>query len=273
MPLLTFIIPVRHQDNARDWPTLKANLAQTMASVAAQTHADWHGIVVANHRADLPPLPAGFEAERVDFSPNILHDRGSSSRDDFLDAFRIDKGRRVLAGMLAARESRYFMIVDDDDFVSNRLANYVSQNNGPVGWKIERGYAWTDGGRILYRLDDFNHVCGTSLIIRSDIYDLPQNAQDADRDFVMQMLGSHHGVDKLLASKGTPLTPLPFRGAIYRVGHAGSHSRTPGIMRRFVFAPGWPGRPLTLARNVSRLRPVSIGIQQEFSGPPDERRI
>ena len=33
MSLVTFIIPVRHQDNARDWGLLKANLTQTVASI------------------------------------------------------------------------------------------------------------------------------------------------------------------------------------------------------------------------------------------------
>ncbi len=51
MPLLTFVIPVRHQDNAPDWARLSANLAQTLASIAAQSHSDWQGVVVANEGA------------------------------------------------------------------------------------------------------------------------------------------------------------------------------------------------------------------------------
>lgn len=266
MTLLTFIIPVRHQDNARDWGRLRANLAQTLASVAAQDHGDWRGIVVANEGADLPPLPPGFLAERVGFPPNTMHEMGTSGRDAFLDAFRIDKGHRVLAGMLAARDSRYFMIVDDDDFVSRRLARHVALFDGGPGWVLRHGYAWTDGGRLLYAHDDFNHICGTSLIIRSDIYALPASAQDADPQFVTDMLGSHHGVNALLAHRGKPLAPLPFRGAIYRVGHAGSHSRTPGIVRRFVLRGRWHRHPLALARNTTRLRPLNRHLRCEFFG-------
>ncbi|MGO7360364.1 galactosyl transferase, partial [Rhizobium ruizarguesonis] len=46
MTLVTFIIPVRHQENARDWSRLKANLTQTVASISKQTNGDWRGIIV-----------------------------------------------------------------------------------------------------------------------------------------------------------------------------------------------------------------------------------
>ena len=83
--LLTFIVPVRHQANARHWPELKQRLAQTLASIASQDHADWRGIVVANWGADLPEMPAGFEVERVDFAPNTLHELGNATKEQFYE--------------------------------------------------------------------------------------------------------------------------------------------------------------------------------------------
>ena len=65
MSPLTFIIPVRHQDNARDWALLKANLTQTAASIASQTHPGWRALVVANEGADLPDLPAGSRSRAL----------------------------------------------------------------------------------------------------------------------------------------------------------------------------------------------------------------
>ncbi len=129
MTLVTFIIPVRHQDNARDWSLLKANLMQTIASISNQTNDDWRGIIVANEGADLPDLPERFGVERVTFPPNDMHELGKAGNmEDFYDAFRADKGRRVLMGMLRARDSRFFMIVDDDDFVSARIVQHASEN-------------------------------------------------------------------------------------------------------------------------------------------------
>ena len=84
MSLVTFIIPVRHQDNARNWSLLKANLAQTIASISNQTHDDWRGIIVANEGADLPDLPQRFSVERVSFPPNDMHERGKAGNvEDF----------------------------------------------------------------------------------------------------------------------------------------------------------------------------------------------
>lgn len=267
MPVLTFVIPVRHQANAPDWARLKANLGQTVASIAAQANNDWQAVIVANHGADLPSLPGGFIVERVDFPPNSLHERGSSSETDFYNAFRFDKGRRVLRGMLATRDSRYFMIVDDDDFVSAQLTGHVARHNGENGWKIDKGYVWNDGGSLLYAHGSFNKVCGTSLIVRSDLYALPRSFEDADPHYMMSMLGSHHSVAETLAGLGHPLLPLPFRGAVYRVANAGSHSQTPGILRKYVFKNGKFWRhPKDFLTCVAHLRLVNGEIRREFFG-------
>lgn len=266
MSLVTFIIPVRHQDNARDWGLLKANLTQTVASISNQTNADWQGIVVANEGADLPDLPAGFSVVRVTFPPNVLHEIDKANIEDVYDAFRADKGRRVLAGMLAARDSGFFMIVDDDDFVSARIVQHVADNRGANGWTIDRGYIWDDGGKILLGYDDFSHLCGTSLIVRAALYDLPERFEDASLDWIKSMLGSHVRIADILAGNGTPLAPLPFRGAVYRVGHAGSHSKAPSLLVKYFLSWEALKRPRRLLRNLGKLRLVDGGARREFFG-------
>ena len=266
MTTLTFLIPVRHPENSRDWSRLKANLAQTVRSIAAQTHSDWRGIIIANEGSDLPPLPSRFSVEWVQFSPNLRHEKVGKSTDDFLDAFRIDKGRRVLKGMLGARDSRFFMIVDDDDFVSARITQYVADHSNANGWVIDRGYVWDDGGKILYRHRHLNRLCGTTLIIRSDLYGLPPDFESATSDYIMSMLGSHRMIGPMLAKRSAPLAALPFPGAIYRVGHSGSHSQTPSILKKFVFNKELLLRPHQLAVNILRLRRVTTAIKREFFG-------
>ncbi len=269
MTLVTFIIPVRHQANARNWSLLKTNLAQTVASIANQSHGDWRGIIVANEGADLPARPGRFDVEWANFPPNDLHERGQAGNvEDFRDAFRIDKGRRVLQGMLRARDSRFFMIVDDDDFVSARLVQYVAEHPNRNGWIINRGYIWDHGGKLLLGYDDFNHVCGTSLIIRSDLYGLPAKLEDASPDWIKSMLGSHHRINEVLAERGTPLAPLPFHGAVYRVAHAGSHSQTPGLLRRFFLNRRALKQPKLWLRNLCSLRLVGTATRREFFGGP-----
>lgn len=266
MTTLTFLIPVRHPDNSPDWSRLKANLAQTVASIAAQTNGDWRGIVIANAGADLPPLPERFSVEWVHFPPNSRHEKSGGSTQDFLDAFRIDKGRRVLMGMLRARDSRFFMISDDDDFVSARIVQFVADHPQANGWTIDCGYVWDDGGKILYRHHRLNHVCGTTLIIRSDLYGLPATFEAATPEYIKTMLGSHRNIASILAERGTPLASLPFPGAIYRVGHSGSHSQTPPILKKYVFNREVMLRPHLFVRNLLRLRSVDTAARQEFFG-------
>lgn len=266
MPLVTFIIPVRHQDNARDWSQLKAKLVQTVASITNQTHDDWRCVIVANEGADLPDLPDRVEVERVTFPPNVLHEMGAASEEEVLDAFRADKGRRVLMGMLRARDSRFFMIVDDDDFVSNRLVQYLSENRDANGWMIERGYMWDDGGKLLLECDEFNHICGTSLIVRADLYEVPERFEEASLDWIKSMLGSHVRIAGILSRRGTPLEPLPLRGAIYRVGHAGSHSNAPSLWVRYFFSRQALKRPRRLLRNLVKIRPLTDAVRREFFG-------
>jgi hypothetical protein len=55
--MLTFVIPVRHQDSMDDWQGVQHRLSETLHSVSAQTVDDWQCVVVANEGALLPPLP------------------------------------------------------------------------------------------------------------------------------------------------------------------------------------------------------------------------
>jgi hypothetical protein len=264
--LVTFIIPVRHQDNARDWNALKANLTQTMASISNQTSDEWRAVIVANEQADLPALPERFEVERVSFPPNDMHERGDADLEDFLEAFRFDKGRRVLKGMLRARDSRFFMIVDDDDFVSARLVAHAARNTDANGWVINRGYVWNDGGRLLLQHEEFNRLCGTSLIIRSDLYALPERFDDASCEWIKAMLGSHVRIAGILADGGTPLATLPFRGAVYRVAHTGSHSTAPSLLRTYFLSAGALRRPRQLLGNALKIRLLNGALKREFFG-------
>ena len=266
--LLTFIIPIRHPANAKDWAALKANLAQTVESIAAQSDPSWRGFVVANSGADLPPLPSGFSVVHVDFPPNTLHDKGSAPLEQVYQAFRLDKGRRVLAGLIAARPQGHVMIVDDDDFVSNRLVSYVAQNPGHNGWFLRQGYVWSPGNSLVYRDEDFYHMCGTSLIVRADLYAIPARIEDATADYIARMLGSHVQIAPALAAAGHPLEPLPFPGAVYRIGHPGAHSKSWGLIGKCLL-PGLTRGPLEFIRRLSRLYRLSPGMRQEFFGARD----
>ena len=68
--VLTFVIPVRHPNNARNWHQVKQQLSETVLSISRQLDEGWKAVIVANQGADLPSVPEGFEVKRVDFEPN-----------------------------------------------------------------------------------------------------------------------------------------------------------------------------------------------------------
>lgn len=266
--VLTFIIPLRHPENSRDWPALKRRLAQTFRSIAGQDDSRWRAIVVANEGSDLPELPANFELKQVRFPPNPMFEQGNNTREDFLDSCRLDKGRRVLAGILQADRSGYSMVVDDDDFVSCRLTSFAAGRLGENGWYMEKGYIWGDGGKLIYEYADFWKFCGTSHIVRTALYDLPATVAASDPDYLKRIFGSHVFVRGYLEARGKPLEPLPFAGAIYRIGHAGAHSRSPGLVRQVFFKREILKNPLKLAQRFSRLRLLDAAVRQQFWGQP-----
>jgi len=264
--LLTFIIPVRHHANSRDWPQLVAYLRETVGSLERQECAEWRCVIVANEGSELPSFSSRVTIHRVDFPPNPHHDPGSTDLESFRDAVRLDKGRRVLAGMRRAGPTDYFMTVDDDDYVSSRVAGFVAQARGEPGWFLRDGYVWTTGGRLLYRHDNFNHYCGTSHIVRRDLFDLGVGDDEAGVAYVKKMLGSHIAIAETLARSGTPLLQLPFPGAVYRIGHANAHSQSPSLLRHFLLNRSRLTNPRSLLLSLRRFRLRTVRANREFFG-------
>jgi hypothetical protein len=266
--MLTFIIPLRHPQNSPDWPALKRRLSQTIRSIAAQDDPRWRAIIVANEGADLPELPSNFKVVAVKFPPNPMFEQGNNDREAFLDSCRVDKGRRVLTGVLQADRGGFSMVVDDDDFVSCRLARFAADHPEESGWYIQNGYIWGDGGKLIYEYPDFWKFCGTSHIVRTALYELPATLEDADSSYLRKIFGSHVFVRGYLEARGKPLEPLPFLGAVYRIGHTGAHSRSPGLIRQVFVKREILKNPLKLAQRFSRLRLLNAEVRQQFWGSP-----
>jgi hypothetical protein len=266
--VLTFIVPLRHPKNSPDWQALKRRLAQTIRSIAGQDDERWRAIIVANEGSDLPELPDKFELKQVSFPPNPMFEQGDNDREVFLDSCRLDKGRRVLAGILEADRSGYSMVVDDDDFVSCRLTSFAAERLEGNGWYMQKGYIWGDGGKLIYEYADFWKFCGTSHIIRTALYELPASVEDSDPQYLRKIFGSHVFVRDYLLARRKPLEPLPFAGAIYRIGHAGAHSKSPGLVRQVFFKREILNNPFKLAQRFSRLRLLNAAVRRQFWGCP-----
>lgn len=265
--VLTFIIPVRHQENAANWEVIKSNLTETLKSIKNQDAPGWRAVVVANFGADLPSLPEGVVLKRVDFPPNPVFKIGSAPIEEVYEAVRSDKGRRILAGMLHMEEMGHIMLVDDDDLVSRRLTSFVAANPLANGFFFEEGYVWESGKKFLYHYDgNFSEICGTSHIVRSDLYEIPRSIETAPEKYIRRVLGSHRFVSDDLKQRGTPLSPLPFIGSIYRIGHSENHSRSNGILEKYIFRKKIWEDPVSLLRRVARLKLINNRLSKEYFG-------
>jgi hypothetical protein len=168
--------------------------------------------------------------------------------------------------MLNGGDMGHITVVDDDDFISNKLTSFVAGNSHANGWYVRDGYIWTDGSWVLYRFSDFSLYCGSSHIIRGDLYRLPSSADQADETYIRRVLGSHRFLHDYLDSTGTPLEPLPFYGAVYRIGHVGAHSRSTSMFEQYFWHKDLYKQPLEFCSRLLRLRPKIRRIDEEFFG-------
>ena len=263
--MLSFVIPVRHQATVTDWGAVRPLIAATFRSVAAQREGPWRLVVVANRGTELPALPGNAELHEVDFEPVILP-RRHAEPDRFYSLMRLDKGRRVLTGLLRARPVGHVMVVDYDDLVSNRLAGFVESSPAANGWSLGSGYLYSGGEDALLLEGNFHRHCGTSHIIRADLLDLPARFEEADDEKVRRWLGAHVFIRGDLHERGTPLGLLPFPGAVYRIGHPSATSRSPTLAGHIRHAIRTKGEdPETLRSIERRTRPVDA-FAAEFFG-------
>ena len=207
---------------------IKRHLATTLQSVARQTTPNWDCVVVANRGAELPNLPVQCRAVWVDLPYTPMP--ADATREDLDEAVRLDKGLRLLAGLRDLDTPGHVMLTDSDDWVSPRLATLVCDNSTANGWFFDKGYLYSGGPLAYLYPSDFYMFCGTSHVVRSDLLLPGDDGAEPDIEAVKTRLGSHVSIKRLLDEEGTPLRPLPFVGAVYRMGHATSDSRSGALL-------------------------------------------
>jgi len=264
--IISFIIPIRHHDNAENWGDTIANLKQTLASISAQIVNNWQCTIVVNHGAKLPVLPNGVDVCYVDFPPNLLHEKDKYTKLEFRDAVKFDKGRRVLSGVIYSKETEYLMIVDDDDLLHVNLSKFVADNIGQSGWFINNGYLWGDKGSWLIEFPNFEMFCGTSFIVQRKHLTIAPSVAEADVEYMKSIFGSHYGYKAVFEQLGQPLKPVPFHAAVYRIGHSGSHSVSNGLFKKIFWTKKVLLSPRNFIKQLFAIRFLSGRFKKIFVG-------
>ncbi len=263
--MLSFLIPVRHPATVKDWDAVKSVMALTFRSIAAQDHPDWHCVIAADETADLPDPPrhaAGkFQVVRTTLPPAVIPKKDLRNRLPFYHAIRADKAARLRTALLVAQPTGHVMVTDFDDLVSRRLAGFAAGAPQASGWYFDQGVLWAGGGWVMDYPQRFFRYCGTSHILHQrHLTPILDSGQEAD-DLALHFLGSHVLARDRLAHTNDPLAPLPFCGAVYRIGHAGATSRQSFLLEVL------KGRtPQGIARRLSWLHLKPGGFAAEFMG-------
>lgn len=128
------------------------------------------------------------------------------------------KQKKIVAGLLSVRELKptHVMPVDPDDCISNKIASFVNQNSQQNGWYIDSGYEYDDGSsKIAIKKSGFYKICGSCNIIKYQFFNLPETLLPYDQINFDRFINGHPLAKSDLATRGTPIEPLPFPGAVF----------------------------------------------------------
>lgn len=268
--MIVFITSLRHPQNSNSYERTLALLDQTLHSVCNQTSTDFRVLVVCNQAPPLVPREH-VRYVVVDFPPPSDKNHACTG----MDALRLDRGCKYLTGLVHARglAPDHVMFFDADDFISNRIAALANDHPRHDGWFIRDGYVFDEELGRLGLLGNFQEICGTSHVVSYGLYDVPADfPEDASQGYILEhidhhylfrILGSHRWLAAHARQRGKPLVPLPFRGAVYYIGHGENH--TSRLVSHALWAGGVEGLVLTDPQMLAEIR-EEFGLRQLGQG-------
>jgi hypothetical protein len=276
-PLVAFLIPFASRRIKPKWEIACAHLRQTLRSIQNSSNGNYC-VVVAGHRA--PDFEVRFDSRFHFLSLN----HPIPPHENYHVSLVRDKLMKIAAAWDYAKSTwnpKYVMKLDADDFVSSRLVEWLDNADGEAGYLIKHGWVWRSGSRLIERTEYLDRVCGSCLIIRSDLADrsgpfltelegVPLDEASstfAASDHYSLVPGSgittlllndtHQRCAAQLAYLGHELATIPFNAVVYRTGNPDSSSRFGGFWR-----PKCTVR--MLIGKIRRTRLIPQGLRKEF---------
>ena len=153
----------------KDWHLACAYFKQTLSSIFNSGNQNYCVVVAGHDTPDFQlPTHAKFKFLRLD------HPLPSQENGSYLAAVK-DKLINLEAAWNYAKSEwspQYVMKLDWDDLVSSRLIEWLENARGAAGYLIKHGWVWRSGSRyVIQSTEYFDRVCGSCLIIRSNLAD------------------------------------------------------------------------------------------------------
>jgi hypothetical protein len=215
--MLVFIIPLKSKAKSSSWSHVSLLCERTVRSVCNQTSTNFKAIIVCNEKPYIQFEHPNLHYLEVDLPfPTFRSDQHNEKLNE-INNRRVDKGRKILAGLAYARQfaPSHILTVDSDDCISKHLTAFVKQNPGSNGWFIATGYRYQEGSKFIYYKRNFYRMCGICNILRFDLMRVPETPEYNRGYGYYKYYIDHAKVKNGLAAAGFPLTPLPFPGAVY----------------------------------------------------------
>lgn len=222
--MIFFGIPLRSKAASYDWENVTKVFNRTLRSVYAQTDPDFK-IYVACH--DIPVLDRKYDS-RVEF---LISDRDTpKTKEEML----LDKGWKIsmIANCIREAGGGYTMLVDSDDLVSNRIAEYVNSHPRCSGYLSKYGYVYNDGADYMKKARDLHRLCGSCSIVYYAEDDLPDKMPESFFDdspvdkWVIRK--AHCVIPDYLREHGRELRRIPFATTVYVRNTGDNHSMLGG---------------------------------------------
>ena len=277
-PFVALLIPFASRRVKPKWEIACAHLRQTLKSIQNSTNGNYC-VVVAGHE------PPDFDVcldSRFHF---LSLNHPVLSHENYHVSLERDKLTKIAAAWNYAKltwNPDYVMKLDADDFISSRLVDWLDNANDEAGYLIKYGWLWNSGSRYLIeRTEYLDRVCGSCLIIRSDLADkngpflTSMEGVSLDEASVKFAASDHYslvpgsGISTLLlndthqryaaqlAYLGHELATIPFNAVIYRTGNPDSST---GIVEG--------DRPIYTLRilvgSIRRTRLITQRLKKEF---------
>jgi len=276
-PSVVFLIPFASRKVRSNWRTASTYLQETLCSIRNSASDNYRVVVAGNEEPEL----------EMEFDSKIHFIRLKYSFPLHVDhrvAGRLDKLAKIDAAWRYAKSNwrpKYVMKLDADDLISSRLVDWLDHAGTEAGYLIRHGWFWRSGARyLIHRTEYLDRVCGSSLIIRSDLADRTgpfltevegvildeAGSRFATTDHYSLVPGSrmttlllndsHQRYASQFSYLGHELYTLPFNGLIYRVSPDSMAGATGDRVRKFNLR-------ITLG-NIRRTRFITQNLRKEF---------
>lgn len=260
-PPVYFGMPLRSAVTTKNWEGVSHLFRNAVRAIAAQTDPDIRILVACHEIPDMRDIA----------DPRLEFLAADNPRPHDIPSQMLDKAAKIrrVAEEICRRGGGYFVLMDADDLVSNRLAAHIRADDNRRGYLMETGYILNVARRQFELAAPFWQHCGTCAVFHLTPEDLREDASGLIAQLTPNRM-SHHSYPNVAARNGRPLDPLPFAGAVYLRHHGENRS----VQRR----PRWKltGLRNWVYRASAALLPrpsLSAALRDEFSIPDELARL